>query len=123
MGSRLMESFKMHMKSYKKQKTKEQQQKGVPTFRNFSIPPQYSTHYEELTAYVVDLLSKEPYKVTKILNIRRYRSTYLITSIKCPLCGSVLDIDYHWFAFICENHAKKKIYDIILIETPKEAHH
>ncbi|MHA1866013.1 MAG: hypothetical protein ACTSWZ_05840 [Candidatus Heimdallarchaeaceae archaeon] len=122
MGKRLTESIKLIEKGYRQKVKKERWLETEPNFVNLKIDYSYKDCFHKLKVIVTDLLEKtETKKVTEITSIVPRGSTFLISSIKCPDCGSIIFLNKHWNAYFCCNGHKKKIFEIVKVKEKNES--
>lgn len=100
MGRRqtMMEKYKIQMKAYRKKRMKEDNTPFVPPDRSI---------------FIMDTLNpNKKYKV-EILKTTIKAQREVIEHLACPICGSPMDWDSLWEAFICTKHGQKAIYEIV----------
>jgi len=100
MGRRqtMMEKYKQQMKAYRKKRMKLD---NTPF-----LPPSG-------TVYVMDSLDPTKKMKAEVLKTRTKQHREVIDNLACPICGSPMDWDKAWEAFICVKHGKKAIYEIV----------
>jgi len=122
MGKRLTQAFKLLEKDYRLKVKKERWDKGIPTFKTFDIPFELRKSLEDITLYVTDVLNVEsPTRESRVIKVDKKGSTYMITSIVCPVCNQILVINKHWHCYFCEDISHgRKIFEITKVEYPVE---
>lgn len=117
----IREVFRIQQKAYNKKVRKDLEEILRPTFKSLKIDYLYHNEFELLDLVVTDILQiKERNSKSKIKEIKRTGSTYLISAIECPECGKTIAINELWNCYFCwcgENG--KRIYEIIKAEYPK----
>jgi hypothetical protein len=94
----MMEQYKQQMKAYRKKKMKKD---NTPY-----LPP-------DEKIYVMNSLDPMKKIEAKVLKTCTKQHREIIENLACPVCGSAMEWDKIWEAFICEKHGKKAIYEIV----------
>ena len=100
MGRRqtMMEKYKQQMKAYRKKRMKLDSTPFLPPDGN---------------VYVMNSLDPTKKIKAEVLKTRTKQHREIIDHLACPVCGSPMEWDSNWEAFICEKHGKKAIYEIV----------
>ena len=117
MGRRkLRDIYKQQIISVKKKTKKEQLEKGKPTFKNLEIDYD-RVNDKDINIVVSDVLSdiKKCYG-SLVLSAKKTGSTFIVTSIRCPICNKPVELNQYWMCFICQcpEHAKMN-FEIIKV--------
>ena len=93
--------YKMQILSVKRKTKKEAQQKTIPTFKSFDID--YSrVNDNNIEIAVIDVFGEtdKGYK-SLVLSVKKKGATFIIDMIRCPFCGKAVQLNEHWFTYIC----------------------
>ncbi len=63
--------------------------------------------------YVMDSLDPTKKIKVEVLKKRTKQHRDIVESLACPVCGSAMEWNRAWEAFICVKHGKKAIYEIV----------
>ena len=117
MSKRLTESFRLQMQATRKKARKERQEKQLPTFKNLEIP--YSkVNDKNITILVSNIMDmKEKNCKSLVLSVKAKGQTYIINSIRCPICQKPIPYNEKWNSFVCDKNEvhDKKIYEILQV--------
>lgn len=117
MSRTLTEIFKIQIKSVRRKAKKDRQDKQLPTFKNLEIP--YSKVNDKNIIIIVSNIMdiKEEDCKTLVLNVQPRGQTYIISSIRCPVCQKPIPYDERWNSFVCDKNDvhDKKIYEILKV--------
>ena len=94
----MMEQYKQQMKAYRKKKMKKDNAPYLPPDGN---------------VYVMNSLDPMKKMKAEVLKTCTKQHRELIVNLACQVCGSLMEWDKIWEAFICEKHGKKAIHEII----------
>jgi len=120
MGKRLTQAFKLLEKDYRKKVKKDRWEKDIPTFKTFDIPYTQRKNLDNMRLLVTDVLNVEaPLRNSRVIEVSKRGSDYIISSIVCPLCSKILVINRHWNCYFCESEEHgRKIFEIAKVEIP-----
>lgn len=94
----MMKQYKQQMKAYHKKKMKKDNTPYLPPDGN---------------VYVMNSLDPMKKMNAEVLKTCTKQHREIIENLACPVCGSPMEWDKIWGAFICEKHGKKAIYEIV----------
>ncbi len=94
----MMEKYKQQMKAYRKKKMKQDNTPFYP---------------QDGDVYVMNSFNPKEKLKTKVLKTRTKQHREIIESLACPECGSPINWNKLWDAFVCEKHGKKAIYEVV----------
>jgi len=93
-----MEKYKLQMKAYRKKRMKADNTPFLP---------------HDGKVYVMDSLNPDKKILTEVVKTRTKNHREVIENLACPVCGSPMDWDAKWEAFVCTKHGKKAIYEVV----------
>jgi len=102
-----MDKYKIQLKTYRKFK---RQKVDLRTFPRCS-----SLSTEVAVMDSLDPVKRIRAKIAEIGRFGRQGYSHVVTKIKCPECGNILEVDKKWLAFICTNHDKKRIWEVVQV--------
>jgi hypothetical protein len=94
----MKDQYKQQMKAYRKKKMKKDNTPYLPA--NGKV-------------YVMNSLDPVRKIKAKVLKTFTKQHREIIEILACPICKSPMEWDDMWEAFICEEHGKKAIYEIV----------
>jgi len=101
---KLLDQYKIQIKNYRKFKG---QQRNLRTFPRCS-----SDSVEVVVMNSLDPIKRIRTRIVEIGRFGRQGYSHVVTRIKCPECGNILEVDKRWLGFICTNH-KKRIWEVV----------
>lgn len=106
---KLRDMYKIQILSVKRKAKKDKQDKQIPNFKNLEIEHK-RVDDKNINIVITDILNadEKDYK-SLVLATKKSGSTFVITSIRCPLCNKPIELNKYWLTYICQNseHEKK----------------
>jgi len=98
---KLKDMFRVQILSVKRQRKKDVENKTIPTFKNFDID------YDRVNDNNIEIAVRDIFEETDkgykslVLSVDKKGATFIISKIRCPLCGKPIQLNEKWFTYIC----------------------
>jgi len=106
---KLKDMFRVQILSVKRQRKKDVEYKTIPTFKNFDIDYD-RVNDDNIEIAVRDIFDETDKGYKTVVNqVDKKGATFIISMIRCPLCGKPISLNEKWFTYLCyecEEHKK-----------------